>query len=214
MRKVLSFTTLALLIISCKKEKTNTPVPIDEPTYTYVTTNGSYWVYDLYDVDSLGNETLLPQKDTIKVTGDTVVNGKTYYKFVGGTLGNSNQVTFQRDSSGYIVSLNHGSIMYSFNNVASVINSFSDDIFSYSTGFENNQNVATAFGVKNAFVGYYQVSKNDGTPINVCNDLFVKFYTHYVSGIGMVQTETAFYSQMMNACAKKRSKLSSYYIAP
>ena len=157
MKKYLVFITISLFFVACKKEKnTNSENSSGQPGYTYAASVGSYWVYDRYVVDSLGNETLVPAThDSITVIGDTIANGKTYFKFKGEIWGNGNLITFQRDSSGYIVDI-HGTIIYSFNNVSAQLSSSSDNTYTYATGLENNSSVTTAFGVKNACVSYFE----------------------------------------------------------
>ncbi len=213
MKKLLAFATLSLLIVSCKKEKTTTPDPVDQPTYTYVTTTGSYWVYSKYLQDSLGNETAIPDMDTITLVGDTLVNGKTYYKYSGDISFYSSGTQFQRDSSGYVVDL-YGKILYSFNNVVSTLISFPDGPYTVSYNLGANTTISTVDGSKNACTAFNEIGYTNGNPINACGDLTMKFYRYYASGIGLLQDETETYTGLQTACSKKVRKLSSYYIAP
>lgn len=211
---MLMLTVLGLSIISCKKDKKNVPESsgTTQPNYVYVCKPGSYWVYDLYGIDSLGNEILLPGKDSIVIAGDTLIHGDFYHKYVGFSQWYP-PVHFERDSLGYIVDEN-GTILYSFNNVVSDISSMTDGQYLVVNRLGLNEDVATNFGVKNAFVKYREVSMNDGSPVTICGDLSVKYYQYYVSGIGLVQDETEEYLEMTYNCSKKRRKLSFYYIAP
>lgn len=213
MKKILAFTILSLFILSCKKDKLE-PAPQAVNSYTHVSTTGSYWVYDWYDVDSTGNETLwnTTWKDTIRIVGDTTINGKVFQHYKGKEW-NSLREYWTRDSSGYVVGIN-GKIAYSYISTPMLLSTNNDGYMNHNGGIGEKQTINTAFGSKLASTTYHEVSMVDGTPVNNCGDLSVRFYTYYVSGLGCVGTETAYISQFQSLCAIKRSKLSAYYIAP
>lgn len=212
MKKILALTTLSLIVLSCKKDKL-APLPQPSNSYTHVNTVGSYWVYDWYDVDSTGNETLNPSyKDTLRIVGDTIINGEVFQHYKGKQFGNP-QGYFTRDSSGYVISPN-GSIVYSYMGAPKELNTYSDGYMNHTSFLGTRQTINTAFGMKEAFTTYLEVSMVNGTPVNTCGDFSVRFYNYYVSGLGCVGTETAYISQLQGLCAIKRSKLGAYYIAP
>lgn len=212
MKKILAFTILSLTILSCKKDKLE-PNPLPANSYTHVTTVGSYWVYDWYDVDSTGNETLIPQlKDSIRIVGDTVINGEVFQHYKGKNW-NSPVDYYTRDSSGYVISPD-GKISYSYFGAPMFLASSSDGYIRLETFIGEKQIINTAFGTKEANTVYMESSMVDGTPMTNCGDLSYRFYTYYVSGLGKTGTETAYFGQLQGACAIKRSKLSTYYIAP
>lgn len=213
MKKTLAFTILSLFILSCKKDKLEpTPPPVN--SYTHVNTVGSYWVYDWYDVDSTGNETLWATgwKDTIRIVEDTTINGKVFQHYQGKQL-NQFIEYFQRDSSGYVINAD-GSIAYSYMGAPMALSSSSDGYMKLKSFIGGIQTINTAFGSKQANTTYLEASMEDGSPMNSCGDLTVRFYNYYVSGLGCAGTETAYLGQLQSQCIKKRSKLSAYYIAP
>lgn len=214
-KKILAFTILSLAVLSCKKDKIEPiePQPAN-PSYTHVKTVGSYWVYDWYDVDSIGNETPLSfnEKDTIRIVGDTTINGKIYQHYKGKQF-NTPAEYYTRDSSGYVINM-EGSIAYSYLGVPMLLNTSSDEYMHMNSFIGTKQTINTAFGTKEANTTYLEVSMVDGSPMNACGDLSVRFYNYYVSGLGSVGTEMAYISQLQSQCSKKRSKLSAYYIAP
>ncbi len=212
MKKILAFTILSLAILSCKKDKVE-PQPVNS-SYTHVSTVGSYWVYDWYDVDSTGNETLwvTSWKDTTRIVGDTTINGEVFQHYKGKQWGTP-QEYFLRDSSGYVVNPT-GSIHYSYMGVPALLHMYSDGYMNRDAYLGGIQTINTNFGSKQANTTYLEVSMVDGTPVNICGDLSVRFYSYYVSGLGCVGTETAYFGQLQGLCAIKRSKLSAYYIAP
>ena len=96
---LLLLSCLAMLVFSCKDDDTTTgPIPA---TDYFPLTTGSYWVYDWYTIDTDGVETLYGRTDTVKVTGDTMLNGFEYAIVEGTSLG-SKFINFYRDSSGYL----------------------------------------------------------------------------------------------------------------
>ncbi|MNU49985.1 hypothetical protein D3C71_389410 [compost metagenome] len=216
MKKILAFTILSLTFLSCKKDKIEPLTPESPATtsYVHVKTTGSYWVYDWYDVDSIGNETLWATswKDTMRIVGDTTINGKVFQHYKGKEW-NSPREYYNRDSSGYVVGIN-GKIAYSYISGPMLLSANNDGYLNNDGYIGEKQTINTAFGSKQASTTYHQVSMVDGTPVNVCGDLSVRFYSYYVSGLGCVGTETAYISQLQGQCSKKRSKLSAYYIAP
>jgi len=214
MKKILALTILSLAVLSCKKDKIGPIEPQPVNSYTHVTTVGSYWTYDWYDVDSTGNETLWVTnwKDTTRIVGDTTINGEVFQHYKGKQW-NSPIEYYTRDSSGFVVGPN-GDVIYSYMNIPMLLSASDDGYLKHEGYIGEIQTINTAFGNKQASSTYHQVSMVDGTPINACGDLSVRFYTYYVSGLGCVGTETAYLGQLQSLCAKKKSKLSAYYIAP
>ena len=72
---------LVLGISSCKKDVAIPQAPTNPTSSgTYIPmTVGSYWIYDWYDVDTLGNTTPLNVTDSISVSGDTIIGLNTFY---------------------------------------------------------------------------------------------------------------------------------------
>lgn len=215
MKNILLLTVLSLAVIACKKKNKTPETPIETPAaYNYTANPGSYWVYDWYQVDSLGNETYTNLRDTVYVEKDTVINGNTYHKFTGTELGNIAMVRYERDSSGFIVD-HHGEILYSFNNVAMPLSSRMEaGVCEYATSLGVNASITTAFGTHNACVRYTEVTRTDAQPVNNCGDMSVRFNTYFVSGIGMVHRELETFNWLQSMCSKKIARLSSYYVAP
>lgn len=111
--------TIALLagLTACKKyEVSPTSIDIEHATVVVATipvtdyfpmTIGSYWIYEVLSIDTLGIEGPVTHIDTVTIIGDTVINGNTFMVFDGSFMTNSNWRNFYRDSSGYIVT-NYG----------------------------------------------------------------------------------------------------------
>lgn len=96
---------VVMAIAACEKNEPEViEPPVQEPDY-FPLTIGSYWVYNTYEIDSLGNETLISENDTIEIIDSTIINNKVYRTFYGkryGTSSNKEEQYF-RDSNEYIV---------------------------------------------------------------------------------------------------------------
>lgn len=123
--KSLAFAILALstLIISCKKEQDpipETPASTTYPNYSKLAI-GNYWVYQQYDLDTLGNLTAKNNFDSCYVAADTSINGNTYFKlikpkpYVAGQV----EVSYLRDSLSYVVN-ESGKILFSSSDVSTI----------------------------------------------------------------------------------------------
>jgi hypothetical protein len=214
MKKILALGTFIIFAASCKKKEiTTTPVTIPPPAeYVYVTTPGSYWIYDWYQVDSLGNETMMNWKDTVRIEGDTTIDSKIYQVLKKTGTGFLEVPSFQRDSLGWIVGT--AGIIYSYVGSPMLLGSSTDGYYDYVGHIGEDQDINTNFGIMHAASTYLSVSKTDGSPLNNCGDYIVDYYKHYVSGIGLMQQEIEYFSLQESMCSKKRAKLRSYYIAP
>lgn len=121
--RFLSYAIMLLAFMACNKTDDTNPIIEKDPPNYFPMTTGSYWVYNTYDIDSLGNEELKGENDTIIITGDTIINGNTYKRFYGKIYyWGSPDESYYRDSSGYIVKVN-GNIIFSNSN-------FSDTLYS------------------------------------------------------------------------------------
>lgn len=81
-------------------------------------TVGNYWIYENYKIDSVGNESKMEQIDSVFIARDTLINGNSYFIFMGTNYPLSNkikQIAILRDSLHYLV--NHeGLILFSSEN--------------------------------------------------------------------------------------------------
>ena len=99
---------VATFLFSCKDDEqatTSTP-PIEEELNLLPLAVGNYWVYQVVKIDTLGNEEILPEYDTVSVVGSTLINDEVYFtleesNFPG--LHSNTTTSHVRDSSGFIV---------------------------------------------------------------------------------------------------------------
>ena len=118
MKHLIALTAITLLFISsCKKDVVELE-PIIPPSAIYMPlTIGSYWVYQDYLIDSLGNSTIMQTRDSMYVAHDTLINGKSYSVLKGRFFPHGvaflpdSTVMIVRDSSGFMVDY-LGNILY------------------------------------------------------------------------------------------------------
>ena len=103
--KILLGSFLLFGLFACEKNGDEVTEPIEKTPDYFPKTTGSYWVYNTYEIDSLGNEELINENDTIIVTGDTTINGNSFKVFFGKRLGIGYRKVemFYRDSAEFIV---------------------------------------------------------------------------------------------------------------
>lgn len=157
-----------ILIGSCQKDEID-----DKPEETQKhiehlpLKTGNYWIYEHYEIDSLGNEIKKSKIDSVIITGDTIINDKTYSVLKGTYVGSRFKILdILRDSSGYLVN-DKGQIKFSEDN-------FEDTLLVYNSTV-GDSTYATI---------YYKMEKQDSPitiPAGTFGDVlnykgYIKFY--------------------------------------
>lgn len=216
MKHTFVFLATILLIVSCKKKTEEMQPCPTEPVNNYEmpTTVGSYWVYHWDAIDSNGVASATAISDTNRIIGDTLIHNNVFIVFEGSILQGQKIRWYERDSSGYIINSNgHIVCAYSSSPTEFYQNPASPFLFRY--GVDSPGSITVPAGsYQNTIRMYENISRLDGQQLTVCGDQDVSLYDHFVSGIGLVSKETAYYSQLQFQCKKMRSKLVTYYIAP
>lgn len=78
-RRILLLPTF-ILAIACSKDEQGHKTPVDnsiDASVYFPMNTGSYWVYDVFSIDTSGAETLIGV-DTVEVIGDTLYRNKTF----------------------------------------------------------------------------------------------------------------------------------------
>jgi hypothetical protein len=121
MKQLLFIGMIISVLASCKKKEDIQEPSINEMKSNYLPLSiGNYWVYENVRIDTLGNEILMSNRDSIVVRRDTVIRNKVYY-FMERITQNSDWVTLYivRDSSKNLVT-HDGRVLfseYNFNDV-------------------------------------------------------------------------------------------------
>ena len=223
MKKMILLFVVAMVAMACQKDEL--PVEPGNPTEPevnyYPLTVGSYWVYQMYKIDSSGVENEINRKDSTIITGDTIINGKTYSVFEknNSSGGNSNFESeyYIRDSSGYIVG-NDGSIVMSFFNFTDTLSQgemhannndpTSPILFSYSSIMETVENpISVPAGDFEVINHKSTIFANENFPVT--NPRYSN--TYYSDGVGQILRTNFFINTDR---FEFQWRLTDYFIAP
>jgi hypothetical protein len=205
MKKILIITLFTFLFLqSCKDD--DYPVEIIAPSAGLITTAGSYWVYQWYDKDTSGNETIKNIRDSIYVKGDTTINNSVYTIYDGTYLG-SQQINYYKDSMGYVVN-SDGEILWNSIDTG-VLKIETSNQFSFTTRITDLSHAIQILGAS-----YFAVKKTntacrlDGGPVTECNTCQSEM-EYYVKDLGVVLAQTAY----IGDCNRLDKRLVRYKIS-
>lgn len=201
----------ALLCFSCEKEEIVENEGITSNT-TFITSPGSFWIYDVVAIDVDNSITDTGIRDTVTVLGDTIINGSTYTQYYGTFMGGQHKSSFFRDSSGYIVN-NLGSIIYSYMHFEDTIIGTSMNMFDTYTFFvdESNTTFSVPAGNFNSAVRQTDFYKMDGSAIDTCGNMFYSQKNRYAPEVGLIFQNCAYVSELEN-CKDRERRLVEYSI--
>jgi hypothetical protein len=218
--RIMLFAGLILLsvIIACEQKKDVTALPDDSQPDYFPMTTGSYWVFNSYKIDSLGNEFLVSENDTVSIIGDTLIKGREYLIFFGkkwNALSVSKSLSFLRDSAGYIVN-EAGEIVFSAQDLENVLyDSYEivddDTLYYYFSRMEIYQHEMTLAGA------HFDSLLN--CTFNVLgytsgNELIRKDTNLYAPNVGRVIRQYCYLSQWLNEKYSYEERLIEYHIEP
>lgn len=203
------FTCLFIVVLfSCKDDDAN-PTGNNQTTNFYPLTVGSYWVYDWTKIDTNGVETPFGGRDSIYISGDTMINSIKYAVIESSLFGGDYKKEYQRDSSGFLVN-NKGQILFDPSN--------SQDLLWIDTIFQGNypyilieysmEGTTTEIEVPS---GKFECFNLQGKVIT--QDSNYRWGTrykrdYYSDGIGKIQSINFFHSNPVDL----RSELVKYHI--
>lgn len=197
-------------LFSCKKDEIpQTCSPVVNESY-FPLTVGSYWVYQWYRVDSLGDETVLNSIDTIRIVGDTIVGVNQYAIFEETNKFETPDIQryYRRDSLGFLVDIDNNiffSPSLSEDTIRVSSGGFASIVYQMESSITNVDVLAGNFDCRN-FRGTLTPT---GAPIPV--DWTEGFLNNYYSkGVGLVMENTFFFSQGPTVDLQRRLK--EYYI--
>ncbi len=212
--RIFSFLLLALAFAACKKD---TPKPAGgaQPPFVLASSPGSYWVYEWVQVDSSGTVMTLTFRDSVYVSGDTVINGNMYTIHTGSYLGFPTNLVM-RDSSGYIIRPD-GEIILSTNNFTDTVNyrvTGAANLETYWITKNPGMTVTVAPGTYPVFDHQGHHYNMDGTPFSVCGFNWIqhRYYSRY-TGVE-IAGQTAYIQQYRATCTYLERRLVKEYIAP
>jgi len=188
-RVIFLIALLGIIFTSCKKDgKDDTANPSTSTDYTQLKV-GNYRVYERYRIDTIGNETVFGDPDSLIITGDTLIRGNLYFKEFN--VGQEH-TSYLRDSSGCLVN-ELGEILFSEKNFNKVLRV---DTIAPSLAFVEYQMVEgdTMISIS---MGSYACLDYRGTVTSLQPDYpHGTQYTYYfwADGLGMIKSNAYFYN--------------------
>ena len=190
MKRVLIILCLLVVFLTgCKKdasEKDPTPIPQEDYMQLKI---GNYWVYEMYRVDSSGNENPTGQSDSSIIISDTIIASKLYYKLLSSK---GSYVSYLHDSNGYLVDL-EGKVLFSDHDFTNIlrIDTIGPGLAYIEYKMQDHDTVITAP------IGTYPTLEFRGKviPLNPQSTHGVN-YTHYfyAEGLGKIKSESYYFS--------------------
>lgn len=194
MRKLIILGVLSIILISaCKKSDEiiiKDPEPVPTKNYNPMSI-GSYWIYQHYEIDTLGNETQLSVTDSVRITGDTLINSLNYRIYKGTKPNQWNVLYMLRDSGDYVVD-SDGLIYLSKSNFVDTLNKGIIGLMSFSYKMEQPVAAITVPAGSFNVVNYQGTYDANNPPSGVTYPRFQNNY--YTDGIGRIADSYFYYS--------------------
>lgn len=200
--KILTLSFILFLIFSCKKESVE-PTCESQATGSYLPMSvGSYWIYQWYEVDSLGVEELMEGKlDTITILKDTLIGGDIYKKIEenNSQIFSTKVTKFRRDSLWFLVDpLNN--IYFSFSNFTDTLKITNNNNFKIIFKMEiPNAPIETIAGIFDCL--NFQGKVTPFLPVDWSSK---NVNTYYSRGVGKVQESTFYFSSANDTELQRR----------
>lgn len=153
MRKfVLAIFAANLLFVSCKKEeKEANQAPVTKASDYFPMSVGNYWVYEMFEIDTNGNEVNMGWLDSVYISGTEEIRGETYYLFTRGNGGPGGCFTTSvRDSSGYLINW-EGTILFApddFSDTLAIDVEMLNEMDTLYVGYSNMEKVTDKISLK------------------------------------------------------------------
>jgi hypothetical protein len=215
---------MMLSVMACQKEKSIiTPDAPSTPSPAFTAGTGSYFVYNIFEIDSNGQETPFGIPDTIFVVGDTLLNGHRFVHLKDQWFNIGQISTFLRDSSGYIVDTS-GMVQWANRNLTDTV-TFRSSEFSvafHTFGYTNRTFVLPSGSVNGntiaansqaAFELQMHSYLTNGERMSVCDSGLVQKKL-FVYGIGTVSSQLAWVGAHYGSCKYYERRLIYYSILP
>ena len=210
--QILLLAGLVISLLSCSKndDGTNSDTHFVQLEAGYIPFYpGNYWVYEHYQIDTLGNETLLTTYDSVIITGITTVNTSPYLTFEG-TWPSNDTVLLLADSVGYFVDPT-GYIHFATDNFTDTLGTF-DLIANGDTLFESWYKMQSDVQTITVPAGTFETLNYRGTirthnPPSYIPEIRYKDQ-QYANNVGMV-LDTYYY---LNSPMRFERRLKRYFI--
>ncbi len=205
---------ITFLCCSCRKDpEISIDIPYQPDSIQIVDKPGSWWKYEWFEIDSMGNELFLGEVDCMYVAGDTIINGNTFTHITGDSYIYPTPTNwFWRDSSHYLVD-HFGNKLFSTYEKLDTLGIFLGsqyNIYSIAYGIESLTVVPA--GTFMAYETESHYHNTNGTPFTACDSIYVK-YRRFSNGIGILTEQLSLLTLLQVECKYMERRLTEYYIA-
>jgi hypothetical protein len=221
---------LTIVLFSCEKDDESEDCTSTQPsdggengsgngvgaeTFEYVTSVGSYWVYEWYQVFYDGTEVLTDRVDSVYISGDTLINGENFIIRKGTWFPTSTvRTTYERDSLGYIIGPGN-KVRWSYNDFSNPLYTGDyEPVWGFYVFMSDQQVAITPAGPFIAVERQQRLFLSSGEPANSCGYQEINLSTYYVSAVGRVLEQTGYSGPMQQCDYYHEARLIRYYIAP
>jgi hypothetical protein len=185
MKQLLFVSVLAMLFFSCSKQETQTPASNSSgyaiSNYSKLTV-GNYWIYQIYNVDTLGNATPAGT-DSCYIKNDSIVNRNTYAVVYNYPL--QTGISLLRDSADFLID-QHGNIRFAYGYFNTVL--YSNDTISYT--YSISYNVPSSQATVVVPLGTFACYDYKGTYTYITTGKVRYAHNYYAFNIGLVELVT------------------------
>jgi len=213
MRNLFVSGVIIILLSSCNKDDGSTPSGSQPLNYLPLKV-GNYWIYQHYDIDTSGNETMTARIDSMVITRDTIIRDKQYFVLEGTdypfVYPGWNIIDIMRDSSGCLVNHN-GTIRFAADN-------FSDTLAGRILVVGNDTMYTLTYKMEKPYypvqvpAGLFEVLNYKGTVctlLNISGVVYPRYLnTYYTNDVGKILS-TYFY---LHSPEFSEKRLIRYYI--
>lgn len=204
MKNLLPILTILLFVQGCKEDDCKPAAAT--PSIQLINSAGSYWIYDWYSIDKLGNEKYL-QTDSIYIAGDSMINGNSYV-FRKGRFLSGNMAGFLRDSIGFVVN-EKGDILWNKNSIGIFRASNESQINLEWSMTSLSSNITVPAGTFSTLERTTKACYNNGQPLTPC-DTCQEEQVYFSEGIGLVLDRTTYIG--IFDCSRLEGRLTKYHI--
>jgi hypothetical protein len=203
-----------VILTGCHKDVVNdTTVP--EPTpVEIVDSEGSWWKYEWFEIDQTGTAISLGMIDSFYVDGDTIINGNTLVHIGGvSSFYGTGPHRFLRDSANCILN-SYGDIIYSNQSTVDTSQIYTvTPLTAYTLVGSNPTSYTVPAGTfTDVLENQTHFYMTDGSDF-ACGNHWIQRKV-YAEGVGLIMSQCAIISQVVDSCIYFEMRLIDYHVAP
>lgn len=206
---------LFISIVSCKKDEEVIIETTEEcgggivpEAFGFPSKVGTYWLYDINNIDSLGIVHSTGIRDSVVLVGDSLIDGKQFIMLNGSFMGGVPENFFIRDDGQGLVN-EDGDRLMSYGLIEDVVietgeqSVGADEVWNYT--LKHRATTGTIFYSELIYVA------DDGGVMNECGETNLPLRTSYEKGVGNIRSEIVFITAFKHFCERRERVLVDFY---